>query len=147
MGFFKYGELPLVLLALLGRGELNGYELIGALGKAFGPAYSPSPGSIYPALAGLERAGLVRGEDVDGTKRYALTEVGADALESRAEELGRIELRTGTYLRDSDIWMEVARLDAALRNAEGTVDPELLRRVVRRARTSVQALLDEEGEP
>ena len=43
--FFRYGELPLVLLALIEQEPLNGYELMGELERLFGPAYQPSAGA------------------------------------------------------------------------------------------------------
>lgn len=143
VGFFKYGELPLVILALLSKGEMNGYELIGALERTFRPHYVPSPGSVYPALAALQREKLVKAADENGTKRFSVTETGLKAVGDRTEELSRVELRTGTFLRDDDIHAEMARLDATIREAQGTVDPGVVQRVVRKARTSIQALLEE----
>jgi DNA-binding PadR family transcriptional regulator len=146
VGFFKYGELPLVILALLARGSLNGYELIGALERTFRPHYVPSPGSVYPALAALEREELVAAEEHDGARTYSLTEGGAKALTDRHEQLSQVELRTGTFLRDDDVFAELARLDSVLRSAQNIVDPAVLQRIVRKARTSAQALLDEGDE-
>lgn len=144
MGFFRYGELPLVILALLSNGGMNGYELIGALARAFRPHYVPSPGSIYPALAALEREKLIVAEESGGTKRYEVTKQGRTALEAREEELSQVELRTGTYLRDDDVWAEMSRLDAAIRSAQRTVDPVAIGGIVRMARISVQSLIEEE---
>ncbi len=63
VGFFRYGELPLVLLALLRQSSMNGYEMLGELGKLFSPGYAPSPGSVYPAISALLRSGLIGVED------------------------------------------------------------------------------------
>ena len=146
MGFFKYGELPLVILALLARGDMNGYELIGALAKHFRPNYIPSPGSVYPALAALEREKLVEATTDGTTKRFSLTERGVEALASREEHLSEVEVRTGAFLRaDEDVLAEMARLESVIRAAQGTVDPKVLRRVLEKARRSVTALMDEEG--
>jgi DNA-binding PadR family transcriptional regulator len=44
--------------------------------------YSSSPGSIYPALRSLERAGLVERQPVSASKsQYALTPAGRQALD------------------------------------------------------------------
>lgn len=145
MGFFRYGELPLVLLALLARRAMNGYEVIGELEEAFGARYIPSPGSVYPALAALRREGLILGAEDGGARRYSLTAAGKRTLAERRDRLSQIELRTGTYLRDDDeVQAEVARLEAAVRAARSRVDPAILGRVLRRARTSLQQLVEEE---
>ncbi|EUA73856.1 hypothetical protein I540_0264 [Mycobacteroides abscessus subsp. bolletii 1513] len=36
--FFRHGELPLVLLALLAQRPMHGYELMSELSRLFGPA-------------------------------------------------------------------------------------------------------------
>ena len=65
MGFFRYGELPLVLLALLQQRPMNGYEMLSELGRLFSPGYAPSPGSVYPAISALRRSGLIGAEAGD----------------------------------------------------------------------------------
>ena len=57
--FFMPGELPLVLLALIAGRPQGGYELMGELERRYGPAYRPSPGSVYPALSALRAEQLV----------------------------------------------------------------------------------------
>jgi DNA-binding PadR family transcriptional regulator len=51
--------LELAILGLLKEQELHGYELKKQLGAALGPLSSVSFGSLYPALARLDRAGAV----------------------------------------------------------------------------------------
>ncbi|MCA1829939.1 MAG: PadR family transcriptional regulator [Actinomycetota bacterium] len=146
MGFFRYGELPLVILALLARNDMNGYELMAALERAFRSEYLPSPGSIYPALNALRREKLVAAERDGTTKRYSLTEAGGKALIDRSEQLSAIELRTDTFLRDeADVLAELARLDSTVRSAQRIVEPDLIRGILHKARKSLSALI-EEGE-
>jgi hypothetical protein len=77
---FKRGELQLALLdALALLGEANGYAIMQAVGEQIGNGWRPSPGAIYPALLGLEDAGLIRGTDGDGGRTYALTAAGSVA--------------------------------------------------------------------
>ena len=52
--------LELAILGLLKEQQLHGYELKKRLTEALGPFSSVSFGSLYPALARLERAGAVR---------------------------------------------------------------------------------------
>ena len=47
--------------------------------------WRPSPGSVYPALAQLEDEGLIRSEESDGRKRFAITDAGREQLAARPE--------------------------------------------------------------
>lgn len=74
---FDYGELRVLLLALIGEQPRHGYELIKLLEERFGGAYSPSPGVIYPTLAWLDDMGFAAIEAEDGgRKRYRITTEG-----------------------------------------------------------------------
>ena len=57
--FFRHGELPLVVLALLEREPMHGYQVLGELTRRFGDVYVPSAGSVYPAIRALRDDGLV----------------------------------------------------------------------------------------
>lgn len=52
--------IDLAILGLLKENDLHGYELRKRLGDLLGPHLAGSFGSIYPALAKLERAGMVK---------------------------------------------------------------------------------------
>jgi DNA-binding PadR family transcriptional regulator len=52
--------IDLAILGLLREQELHGYELKKRLAELLGPRSSVSFGSLYPALARLERAGAVK---------------------------------------------------------------------------------------
>jgi DNA-binding PadR family transcriptional regulator len=115
MGFFRYGELPLVLLALLRQRSMNGYEMLGEIGRLFSPGYAPSPGSVYPAISALSRSGLIGAEGDNGKMRYQLTPAGEEALAMRQGQLTAIEARCGVYLRDqSEVEAELRRLETAV---------------------------------
>jgi DNA-binding PadR family transcriptional regulator len=45
--------------------------------------WRPSPGSMYPALQQLEDEGLIRSEEHDGRKLFALTEAGEAFVQER----------------------------------------------------------------
>jgi DNA-binding PadR family transcriptional regulator len=47
--------------------------------------WRPSPGSVYPALSQLEDEGLIRSEEHDGRKVFALTDAGREHVAARAE--------------------------------------------------------------
>ena len=74
---FDYGELRLLVLAMICEQPRHGYELMKAIEERMGGSYSPSPGVIYPTLAWLEDMGYaaVQTEDA-GRKRYRVTPQG-----------------------------------------------------------------------
>lgn len=93
--FFKHGELPLVLLALLTERPMSAYDLMAELARLFGPLYRPSPGSVYPAVDALQAEGLIEPRLEGVRTTYEVTSVGRAALDQRRQSLGEFELRTG----------------------------------------------------
>src|SRR3954447_16031660 len=85
-------DVRLALLALLAKGQAHGYELKQALESRLGAAYPPfNIGQIYVTLARLEKAGLIRGHDVEQSGRpnkrtYELTPAGHEAVAAWLEE-------------------------------------------------------------
>lgn len=141
MAFFRYGELPLVLLALLQQRSMNGYEMLGELERLFSPGYVPSPGSVYPAVSALSRSGLIEADDDEGKKRYQLTQAGKQALDTRHDQLSAIEVRCGVSLPGhSEAEAELRRLETAVTSVPSHVNPAALLRILRTATTQVKAL-------
>mgnify|MGYP000845358068 CR=1 FL=1 len=67
-------------------------------------AWRPSPGSVYPALQGFEDRDLVKSEEVEGRRVYALTEAGLAEADKLRDTEGRLpwmkaEGPTGTRMR------------------------------------------------
>jgi DNA-binding PadR family transcriptional regulator len=50
-----------------------------------GGLWRPSPGSVYPALAQLEDEGLVRVDEQEGRRTYALTDAGRTYVAERED--------------------------------------------------------------
>ena len=147
MRFFRYGELPLVLLALLARVPLNGYELMVELDRLFGPDYVPSAGSVYPALSALEAEDLVEPIGDESPTRFEVTVLGAEALLERQDKLIEIERRTGAFLRpQDDVTRAMDRLWSSVRSASGLVDPKGVLKVLRRTDKQIQVLIENKGE-
>ena len=139
--FFRHGELPLALLALLDARPMTAYELMGQLKRLFGPRYRPSPGSVYPAVDALEAEDLIRGEDRRGRTVYAVTEAGAEALHDRREALAALELRTGARVgRDDTLEPVFARFRARVVPLAGSVDPDEVAAVLDRAADEIESL-------
>jgi DNA-binding PadR family transcriptional regulator len=142
--FFRYGELPLVLLALIEGEPLNGYELMGELERLFGPAYQPSAGSVYPALSALEAEELIVPTGDEVPKRYEITLVGLQSIADRRHKLAEIERRTGAFLRpQNSVESELDRLVQAVRSASGHVDPDEITKVLKRADRQIRALAED----
>lgn len=79
---FAHGDLHFVILHLIAEKPRHGYELIKAIEDRAGGTYSPSPGTIYPALTMLEEQGYLTQEPGEGSKKlYAITDEGRAYLE------------------------------------------------------------------
>ncbi|MBW3587966.1 MAG: PadR family transcriptional regulator [Actinobacteria bacterium] len=140
--FFEYGELPLVLLALLKQRAMSGYELMSELARLFSPQYTPSAGSVYPALVGLEKEQLIQAVDSASPKRYLLSSTGEGALQNRLDELGWIERRTGAFLRpEGSVDGELERLIGLVKESRGKIDPGKLLEVLDQAQSQVKRLV------
>ena len=82
---FAHGNLHLVVLALIAEKPRHGYEIIKVIEEMMGGAYSPSPGTVYPALSMLDDEGYVTvatGEN--GKKLYTITAEGKAYLDENA---------------------------------------------------------------
>src|SRR5947209_22224 len=139
--FFRHGELPLVLLALLRERPMHGYQLMAELARLFAPAYRPSPGTVYPAVDALEAEGLIAGANHDSRTVYGLTDIGRRALEDRFEMLAEIELRTGARLSpDHSLEPLIARFRARVVPLSGRIDAEAVAAVLDRAADEIESL-------
>jgi DNA-binding PadR family transcriptional regulator len=85
-GRARRGDVRLALLRLLAEEPGNGYQLMQAIEERSEGLWRPSPGSVYPTLAQLEDEGLINSVDVDGARRFEITDAGREHLASRANE-------------------------------------------------------------
>lgn len=130
---FDYGELRLLVLALIAEAPAHGYELIKTIEERFAGSYTPSPGVIYPTLSWLEDMGYASVQQDGGRKSYVITEEGkgflaqnqdaADALFQRAGD-ANAEAGQGRRGRSMQVMRAMQNLKTALRLrlATGTVD-------------------------
>lgn len=70
------------LLALLDERPSHGYQLKTSFEAATGGAWPLNVGQVYQTLERLERDGLVRSDEGEGLRSYALTAEGAEELGS-----------------------------------------------------------------
>ncbi len=79
--WFESGDMKYVILKILAEKPMHGYEVMKALEEQTQGCYKPSPGTVYPTLQWLEDEGLVKSEEKDGKKVYAITEDGRAFLD------------------------------------------------------------------
>lgn len=138
--FFKHGELALVVLALLEREPMHGYQLLAEIEDIFGEAYEPSTGTIYPAVRALAEEGLVKSSEDGRRAIYALTPLGRRALAQRSEILAALEERTGTRIRADG---ELDRLLLQAKEAATRIDADKALVVLGRAVDELESLQEQ----
>lgn len=94
---FERGDLKFVILRLISKEPMHGYQVMQALEEEAGPWYKPSPGSVYPTLQMLEDEGLVRCEAKEGKKVYEITDEGKKYLEENEDVVDKIFSRVGSF--------------------------------------------------
>jgi PadR family transcriptional regulator PadR len=86
---FMNGVPELVILRLLQKEEMYGYEIVHAIRERSGSAITAGEGVVYPVLHGLERDGALksRRKAVNGRSRiyYSITASGSLLLADRSE--------------------------------------------------------------
>ena len=100
---FAHGDLHYVILHLTAEKPRHGYELIKAIEAMVGGSYTPSPGTIYPALTMLEEQGYVTVEAAEGSKKlYAVTDEGRAYLETNQGAVQALLQRMEQASREAD---------------------------------------------
>lgn len=79
------GDVRAAILAVLGEGPRNGYQIMSEIEERSGGAWRPSPGAVYPALSQLADEGLIAGEESGGRRTFSLTEAGRAYVEQNPE--------------------------------------------------------------
>lgn len=142
---FSHGDLHLVILALLSREPMHGYQLMGELSERLGSRYRPSPGSIYPALTALETEGLIAQKPDGERKVYELTGEGATAYVRRAERLATLEDRLGVrFAWGTDVVL--ARFSRRVKTAARHLDENYLEEVLNKTATEIEEAAREKGD-
>ncbi len=91
---FMSGVPELLVLQLLSRQEMYGYELVKQIHLVTGEVIKLGEGVVYPALHGLEKSGALkaRRRKVNGRTRvyYGVTRKGEQRLEALTSDWRRI---------------------------------------------------------
>lgn len=92
------GVAPMVVLEILSRGAMYGYELGEAVEERSAGILSLGRGTLYPLLYNLEAKGLIAGEWRDDASRkrryYAITGKGQDYLATQKEQYLQLQRAT-----------------------------------------------------
>ena len=101
------GTLSLLILSLLSRKAMYGYELAATVHRDTGGAFTWREGSLYPSLHKLESDGLIVGrweEKETGRKRryYRITDKGREALREKVKSWTEIYHAVNRILENTD---------------------------------------------
>jgi DNA-binding PadR family transcriptional regulator len=146
----RRGDVRAAALLLLAEGPRNGYQLMQEIEERSSGVWRPSAGSIYPALSQLEDEGLVRVQEQDGRRTFALTDAGRAYVEERRGELGAPwDEMSGAVDDDvADLFGEIKRVAIAAAQIGHMGDPRQVaeaRRLLGEARRRLYKLLAEDG--
>jgi DNA-binding PadR family transcriptional regulator len=148
----RRGDVRTAMLLLLHEEPRNGYGLMQEIEERSGGAWRPSPGSVYPALSQLEDEGLVRAEQGEGGRVFALTDAGREAVAERDPEAPAPwdafgDEATGAAHRDLKAGIaEVAAAAWQVFQAGDEAQQQRAAEALKDARRALYRILSEEGE-
>src|SRR6476620_1755727 len=101
------GTLALLILSLLSRKSMYGYEIAATVHRDTDGAFTWREGSLYPNLHKLQADGLIAGEWEEketGRKRryYHITEKGREALAEKTKSWDELSRAVNRILEKSD---------------------------------------------
>ena len=143
----RRGDVRAAALALLTERPMHGYEMIKEIEERTGGIWKPSAGSIYPTLALLEDEGLVRSEEVEGKRRFTLTDEGREQAEARSGDSPWEQVTAGAdpgelRLRQAFVALRAAVLQVGM--AGSAEQAERARDLLDETRKKVYAILAED---
>lgn len=145
----RRGDVRAAVLALLAERPMHGYEMIKELEERTEGAWVPSAGSIYPTLQMLEDAGLIRGEEIEGKRRFTLTEAGeAEQKEKAGETTPWDAVRAGTGPEVVNLGASLHKLNHAASQVFRAADEgqqKRVRELLDETRRKIYAILAEES--
>ena len=99
---FMSGVPELLILRLLSREEMYGYQLVRSIRVVSGEALDLAEGVVYPVLHGLEQRGLLKAKEkmFDGRNRiyYAVTAKGRTRLHELTSDWQCIQRGIGNVM-------------------------------------------------
>ena len=100
------GTLSLIILSLLSRREMYGYEIVTTVKEETDGVFEWKAGSLYPSLHKLEKDGMIRGQwegepDSRQRKYYHLAEAGRTALVEKEESWSQLHAAVNQIMEKS----------------------------------------------
>ena len=145
----RRGDVRAAALALLAERPMHGYEMIREIEERTDGAWTPSPGSIYPTLQLLEDEDLISGQEIEGKRRFTLTDSGRAEQESRSGEQAPWDaVRAGADPEQIQLCDSVHKLQHSIRQVLHAADEDQQRRVrelLDETRRRIYAILAEEA--
>lgn len=103
----KRGSTKMIILSLLERKEMYGYEISKEVRKLSGEYFKVPEGALYTALHSLEKDGFIEGrwEEKDGRERkyYFITKKGKDLLKKAKKEWELFFERLLPFLKSEEL--------------------------------------------
>ena len=90
--------LKLVVLKIISDRPIHGYEIIKTIEARSAGQWTPSAGSVYPILEGLEKNSIIRSEEIDRKKVYTITPKGEVALKRMTEKKRQLLEKMTRYI-------------------------------------------------
>lgn len=144
----RRGDVRAAILVLLAEQPMHGYEVIGQLGERSGGIWRPSAGSVYPTLQQLEDEGLVKGQESEGRRVYALTDTGKTAAAEAAKNPAPWDIPGAPEAADlRDLIFQVGLAASQVSHAGTAQSVESARAILTNARRSLYRLLAEDDQP
>lgn len=103
------GSTSLLILGLLNRKEMYGYEMIKEIDATSNGVFAFKEGTLYPILHGLEDEGFIEsfwqeGETKRKRKYYSITKTGKKHLQTKEKEWDLFSNTVNKVLRGNPVW-------------------------------------------
>ncbi len=96
----RKGFLKMILMKIIKDKPTHGYEIIRLIQEKSGGRWTPSPGSVYPALEYLESKGYIVSSEIERKKVYTMTPKGEQVIELMKKKREEMIKELTTFLED-----------------------------------------------
>jgi len=105
------GDLRLLMLGMLKK-PMHGYQIMRRFKEYSKGDYMPSTGALYPQLRSLEEEGLIRCDENNGKKTYAVTKEGEEYLKRNEKMVRQTMKRFTEFWSENDLGILVGRMES-----------------------------------
>jgi DNA-binding PadR family transcriptional regulator len=140
------------ILALLGDGPRNGYQIMAEIEERSGGAWRPSPGAVYPALSQLADEGLIEPDESGSKRMFRLTDAGREYV-AENPEMARGAWESSAQQEAWQVpalFAEAARLGSGIMQLARAGSPDQVRaaeRLLERTRRELYRILADDAAP